>query len=990
MARPNKRQNPKWVELEREVASLYRTLGYVVKRDELLDHNQIDLVATRNLPGAQPIRLAIEVKHRSSGQVPIDEVRDFLNCARDLLAQGKITSATMVSNAAFTKGGKAKVVDDARLRLTTLEDLRRELFINEDYLRSWCRTYESSRVCRRYIDVQLDPAPASHRHGILSGNELLSAFDNKTIPRALILLADYGAGKTTLLNRIRYIALQRYLDSDAGPLPIIFQLKQLLSYPTLDHYVAQTLIEQLGSQGDVTHFWNLVRERSLLLLFDGFDEIAVQPTAAERAEYMARIAPLFFSECYSILSSRPSYFANQREYERLITAQASAAGLLDESSDERQLLGPRSEALLSGLRSDLAADRGDRIPSLSATATYVVSPLDTDQIKQYVEKLADDFRSVGIANPQDVLTFLDEVYDLSELVTRPILLEMVMETILRAAVDIYMPASSIGPAELYEIYTKLKLADDYDKAPARRGGLSADQRREFAEMCASRMNSLETLTLARPEAEELARSLPGYKSIRAKALPSVKLEMVMTDLRTCSFLTIGDDGSLRFIHKSFSEFFLASRIRQALVVNRDLSEVAQTVPNETLYFLGAMTHSVDSRSASDIHNALIRYLDTTDGVQDGRSRESQIRSNLLGALFYGREEAAGLTLKGGLVPRVKRKRLHLSQCSLSRLTFDDLEIGSMQLAKCTFADILVRGNIRQLSAVESIVGLDIQKLGQIELKECRGSVKVRQSAPQNVIVGAASDVELEVSEASGRVVCSVADSSLRVLGARSAQLEVRNSSLRLIVGDERLHARITAKAERSVVALGSAFDADSLALDDDVAKIDGIFSRCVVVLDPSMPLTLLKGAEFTDCLILGGAVERESELSSTGTTRVLELRRQGSVVISWLALRPKARRSFLMQSFEGLVIAADAEGSDPILIAGKVSVKHAVQAVKEVVERLTSLQVEDVFEPVRNDPGDHLLVEVIRTILGTAPGAEANGFDYVNLLGGLVRPNAKP
>ena len=56
------------------------------------------------------------------------------------------------------------------------------------------------------------------------------------------------------------------------------------------------------------------------------------------------------------------------------------------------------------------------------------------------------------------------------------------------------------------------------------------------------------------------------RAIETARLPSIlsakgrledALERAETDVRVCSFLQLDDDGSLRFAHKSYYEFFLA-------------------------------------------------------------------------------------------------------------------------------------------------------------------------------------------------------------------------------------------------------------------------------------------------------------------------------------------------------------------------------------------------------------------------------------------------
>ena len=65
----NKVKTQKGNEFEDYVAYLYEGFGYSVERDVLLDGQQVDLLAKRQLPGAGPVRIAVECKYLSKGKI---------------------------------------------------------------------------------------------------------------------------------------------------------------------------------------------------------------------------------------------------------------------------------------------------------------------------------------------------------------------------------------------------------------------------------------------------------------------------------------------------------------------------------------------------------------------------------------------------------------------------------------------------------------------------------------------------------------------------------------------------------------------------------------------------------------------------------------------------------------------------------------------------------------------------------------------------------
>src|SRR5436190_82307 len=108
----NESDDPIWRQLEVEVAGIYRSMGYDVLEDTLISGNQVDVLAERLLPGGGPARLAVEVKHCTGRSLPIKEVNEFLLVARNLLAEGSITGAALVTDALITPKSRLATNND--------------------------------------------------------------------------------------------------------------------------------------------------------------------------------------------------------------------------------------------------------------------------------------------------------------------------------------------------------------------------------------------------------------------------------------------------------------------------------------------------------------------------------------------------------------------------------------------------------------------------------------------------------------------------------------------------------------------------------------------------------------------------------------------------------------------------------------------------------------------------------------------------------------
>jgi hypothetical protein len=120
-----------------------------------------------------------------------------------------------------------------------------------------------------------------------------------------------------------------------------------------------------------------------------------------------------------------------------------------------------------------------------------LQPFNTEKIEQYLaQRLAASKAVPGhpAHNVNDTLAFIDRVYDLWDLASRPLLLKLIVDTILEGGIDVTDPTLQFGPSDLYELYTSIKLDLDWGKGPVRRGALTRDQRRQFAETVAVAMH----------------------------------------------------------------------------------------------------------------------------------------------------------------------------------------------------------------------------------------------------------------------------------------------------------------------------------------------------------------------------------------------------------------------------------------------------------------------------------------------------------------------
>lgn len=654
-----------YVDLEEYVGDLYRALGFVVTRDKLRWGNQIDLVAHRNVTGVGEVVVAIEVKQRKK-QVSKDDVNAFANTARRLLDTGAATKAVMVTDGAYSRFCHEAVASDPRIELVHVRDLSRQLLAAEAPLARYVAEYEREPLSEHYIEIEAVPIDTSVTGERSVGSprtsiELVRSLVSRPDYTAIVL-ADYGAGKTTSLRRLKYLLAQEYLAHRTARIPVFFPLREYVKHASLDHFIEATLRSELETPLAMSTFYLFLDERRFILLLDGFDEVSIQTTPDERAEHLLTLSPLLFGASPAVLSTRPSYFASRSEFVK------SLEQVLQSMSDSTpsSLLTP--DELAAQLSTHLRARQASPTRQRQTGGSYLeyqLEPLSPTQIDQFFESYDAVFRERGLGDWREVRERVDGIYDLQDLMTRPIILGMIVETLIKGLL-LGTTGGELGPTHLYEAYTQAKLGIDLDKSESHQLGLSTEQRVDFAIACA----------LSMQRSRRLDVSLRECRDIAAKAVPdrddSVSREHVLTDLRTCSFLTTAGDGSLRFVHKSFQEFFVAKDIVKQ-VKRGDWSALDATLAREIMYFLGGYIGA-----DGELSQAVNRRLTEPQFAVD---RASLALRNLIGAMLHSRGvdsvDLDGLDLNG-FVPDV----LTLARISAHGTTLGYVRGGLVNMLDC--------------------------------------------------------------------------------------------------------------------------------------------------------------------------------------------------------------------------------------------------------------------------------------------------------------------
>ena len=101
-------------------------------------------------------------------------------------------------------------------------------------------------------------------------------------------------------------------------------------------------------------------------------------------------------------------------------------------------------AVINDIMSRLELGSNERVRKASFKNVLVVSQLTRTAINQYLANFSEQLFLATNASIEDVEVFLYRTYDLEDLMRRPLLLEMVVQTILAGKLDITKTRTEIG------------------------------------------------------------------------------------------------------------------------------------------------------------------------------------------------------------------------------------------------------------------------------------------------------------------------------------------------------------------------------------------------------------------------------------------------------------------------------------------------------------------------------------------------------------------
>lgn len=471
-----------------------------------------------------------------------------------------------------------------QIKVLTYEDLLDTIFKPNRYLRKACKDYqETNKLFRTYVEVKyirkgkgkFIDSQATRQEFLVTESIDGSSFEAKGELTPYIdswlaregvsqicLLGEYGTGKTSFATQYFYKCATTYLENPLkNRIPLLVTLNRYHNSTDIEQMITDFLVNECGIRRDFDTFLQVAARGKLLIILDGFDEMAKQVDTNIRRHNFREISRLLVGDNKVILSGRPNYFLTQAEIDELF-------------SQELQTEDPYKAAIRKATSRNLP-----RYEILNVTL------FDRWQIEEFLKKQSEYLKTKGIDDWRELQRIIYETYNLEELARTPVILEIIIKTIS----EIRGKVTHINAAKLYQIYTDFWLDREYDEKGDVRWLVTRKEKELFVLNLAWTMLLTDSLN---PEIHfsRLSERVRNYFGLEKAA----EIEYFSSDIRFCSYLTHSEtDGNYKFIHKSFMEYFSARFVYQALFEERNVSAIITDKPitDEVFFFLCQMVGS---------------------------------------------------------------------------------------------------------------------------------------------------------------------------------------------------------------------------------------------------------------------------------------------------------------------------------------------------------------------------------------------------------------
>lgn len=530
------------------VGNLFKMNNYDVRYDIHVHGAQIDIAATAKAdPFAVPIYVEVTVEYVSNDKYAKDSTKF-------LLIRNKNPAAKLlcISSSGFTAGVRERALESG-VEALTYDELFSKFEKFTPYIDHTISNLDTKGLVSSYEEPYFNDAK-----GVELATPWLSRWKSYAPDEAkwLIVLGEYGTGKTSLTRVLQHRWLNEYHANPATPIPVRIELRNFSRQFDANGLLHHFLDTNKLSHVPIEFMTHLIKTGRVILLLDGYDEMAQFLNSRERRACLAALAELASNGAKGILTSRPNYFTESEE----LNVFEALYRTLEQSSFH---LSKSEQAFIASEKS--VDDLIDRyILNKYERSLQDLSP---DQTKSLVRrKLSKDIEGQSI-----VLSILDRVFRdevggaRQSLSGKPVIISYLLELV----DDLRSEAKSGDLARLTEWQVYKLIVDKLMLRDLQRTGMNPVLRRQALQLIAMAISGRDKIVADESVFQEIIDSefQRDLRSLPNEEKRSRRVEL-FEDLRSSATLTRANQSKVDgwvFSHNSLREFLVAEKLLNSLI-----------------------------------------------------------------------------------------------------------------------------------------------------------------------------------------------------------------------------------------------------------------------------------------------------------------------------------------------------------------------------------------------------------------------------------------
>lgn len=650
------------------VENLYRIQNYLVRSKK-------DCFAAEQRSGIIRANALIIPVYLETEELSVEEIGKITEIKGREEQSDRYQYIHIVTNVSIGKSYENYfTLSQGKIRVFHEHEIINEIMDFTGYLRNHIDQYKSSHVYGHYIDV-LD---------LRTGEPLgYSARDflRETQYNAFLILGDYGCGKTSFLLNFAYRLSKEYLARESEYIPIFVPLRDYAKAISLENLFLDIFVNKCHMPNvSIDAFKLMLKYMKFVLLFDGFDEVAKRVNYDVKFEIFNQICRYCSETTKIIVTCRPNYFQENREYKRLI----QSAHLQFEPNEVNHAL---------------------------FDETYIAD-LTPEQIHEYILTYEKELREKG-SDTNEIEYVIAHTHDLTDLSRRPFLLNIIVQTLPKLIADFdgaEKKKSNINAALLYKNYTELWLDRENSKGKTL---IRKEDKLHFCMHIAYKMYRDDILSIHFSEMpDEIREYFPDLHQMD-------EIDYFSHDIQSCSFMNTDGNGNFKFIHKSFMEYFVACYMmeKQRKYRNGETDGISQIlsirdISTEVALFLNDMLYDDEK-----MYRQIKTMLESLIG--DSNKSVSRNAVTLLSKMNYNMavDIQDGVSYADGDLSYATVEKTKIVGVNFTGTTFYGAVIRDVQFVDCIFEE----ANFQKAKIIKvdfSRQSLDGADLSYCEIRDC--------------------------------------------------------------------------------------------------------------------------------------------------------------------------------------------------------------------------------------------------------------------------------